>query len=514
MYGGDVTFARRINLALFDDKARGKIFKDITPLLARADLVLVNGEGVISSGGWFSDKGEPRPYMYRAHPRMIDVLVDAGIDLVTAGNNHSGDYGPDALREMLDRLGLAGIGYTGAGYNLADARTPYYKRIGDTVVAIVGVDLTYTKKYAATSKRPGTLYYPSNSKRQDQTVTRLERIVKKAREHAHVVLLTPHWGDNWKREPAKEIRELARRLIHAGFDGILGHSAHWFQGVEIIDGKPVIYDAGNLLLDFGGGDEAHRSMLWELDFSRAGVTKLSGHPLWHRENQATLAKGKMRDEILGALKDRSAKLGTSLRIEDGVAKIDCFPKRVEKPTSTTVPLRPVPSAIREAPPKTIIEELPKSATPINVVYDNGIRLVGFELMLKELSVPKAGQFVNLYWTTDKPVEQSYMVHLEAQQNEGPIGKIAKNYAIHLPGDWIVPTTEWPVGKIVRDSTLCRLTFKPQGEVKFYVGLSQKKIIKPSASNFPSLENGLVLLGSARYRKGAPTMFAAIADPND
>jgi len=35
-----------------------------------------------------------------------------------------------------------------------------------------------------------------------------------------------------------------------GVDVYYGHSAHTFQGVEIYDGKPILYDTGDFIDDY------------------------------------------------------------------------------------------------------------------------------------------------------------------------------------------------------------------------------------------------------------------------
>ncbi len=285
-FGGDVLLGRRLNEALHDETARGEILGGIAPLIRAADLAVVNAEGVIALGGDFNDKGEPRPHMYRAHPHAIDVLAEAGVDVVMVGNNHSNDYGPDALIEMLDRVRIAGMDYAGGGVDLDDARTPAYATLGDTVVAIVGGDLTATRNYNATRDRAGTLLINGmNPDLTDRIVEVYSEILDTARQHAHVVLLSPHWGDNMKGEPTELTRTLARRLIRAGYDGILGHSAHWMQGMELIDGRPVIYDAGNLVIDFNTSDPNSETALLTLSLSQAGITAVRATPIQLRDSR-------------------------------------------------------------------------------------------------------------------------------------------------------------------------------------------------------------------------------------
>lgn len=510
VYGGDVTLGRGTNPALFDAEKRGRLFGGVKPLLGKADIALVNGEGVISAGGEFFDKGEPRPYMYRAHPLAVEPIAEAGIDVVTVGNNHSGDYGPLALREMLDLLSIRGIGYTGGGHDLRDAGTPYYRRAGDTVVAIVGADLTNAAACAATKDKPGSLYFNAfnTDKHHDGIVKRLKEIFAEARRHAHLVFLTPHWGDNWKDAPDPKIRDLARRLVAAGCDGILGHSAHWFQGVEIVDGKPVIYDAGNLTVDYGGGDRAHDAFLWELAFSRAGVVRVRGIPLKLGMNTVDPAGGAKAEKLLERVVEMSDDLGTALRIEGGAAVADLAPASIrEPPERGGPPARPIPKEVRKAPSDAIIDAMPASATPLGVRYADGVELLGYELLNDRLRIPKGGAFIALYLRKSGPVATGYTVRLEGRL-AAPDGKTAKNFMNHAPGDWLLPVSGWPEGKVIRDWTLFRLTFKAEGKVEFFAGLQDGKgrPAEPASSAAPLVDGTLVPVGAATYAADALPLF--------
>ena len=250
---------------LYDPARQQAALVEIAPLLSAAGLALVNGESVISQGGAIGSKREARPYRFRAHPLAVDLLSEAGIDVVNVGNNHGGDYGPDAPEEMLDRLRQAGIDYTGGGHDAADAATPTYRVDGDTVVAFVGADLTSARRASAQPTRPGVLHLPGvNSRRTDDVMKGLTAVLRETRQRAHVLLRTPHWGNNWTTEPTRTTKKIAPRLIKAGYDGILGHSAHVVQGVELVDGKPVVYDAGNLLLDHDPDAPDRHGMLYEV----------------------------------------------------------------------------------------------------------------------------------------------------------------------------------------------------------------------------------------------------------
>lgn len=518
-FGGDFTLGRWLNEALFDGAQKKQILAEIAPFFIEADIAVINGEGVISSGGAYFDKGEPRPFMYRAHPLAVDVLKDAGIDVVTVGNNHFGDYGRGAMMEMLHRLRKGGIDYTGGGVNLRDAETPAYVRVGDVVVAVVGGDFTWGGRFAARHNRPGLVHYNAfyPEKFEDKIVERLQKTLRNARKHAHVVLLTPHWGENWLTAPTPSIRRLAKRITAVGYDGILGHSAHVFQGVELIDGKPVIYDAGNLVSDLSLGGNRKYGFVWRLSFNRTGIISAQAIPVQLLKNKTVwIRDGKDQKRVLALaqkLVQQSEALGTKLHLKKNHAFLECTPQNHAPPPSPNkIPKRPVPQKVRLEPSDTIVNALPPTATPVNVQYSEGITLVGYELITHKISVPKGGQIIQTYWSTQQKIHGDYRIHLHARHFPGEGKSFRTATEQHIPGDWLLPTYRWPVEKIIRDRNLLRLKFVPKGNISFYVSLAQKnKQLNPQKSSV-SLENGhLVPIGTAKYDKTAKRLFDYLKD---
>lgn len=511
-FGGDFFLGRGLNLALFDRPARDRVFAAMAPLFSRMDLLLLNGEGVVSGGGIPTEKGELQSQHYRAHPLAIDLLADAGIDIVTIGNNHSGDYGPDALREELDRFRLAGIDWTGGGLDPADARRPAYRRVGDTVVAVVGIDLTGTCRYSARSGRPGSLCFAGGDPaRHDRIEATLKEILKEARRHAHVVLLSPHWGPNRTERPVAAVRALAGRLMELGFDAILGHSAHRIHGVELFDGRPVVYDAGNLAEDYDGprGAPPHRGVFWEIVFSRAGVERLLAHPITLSRNRTRPAQGDVAADVLATLVDRSAEMGTTMTVDRGTGVIDCEPGEAERPDDPGhVPSRPRPARVREAPSAVLLDRLPATATPTRVTFPGGISLLGFELVLQELPTPYPLQMVHTYWKTDQHLVNRHMIRIDAL----PAASARPDTTVgHIPGDWILPATEWPVGKIIDDRILVAVRGEATGTERFAVGLTREgRALVPRESSLSRVGDSMVLLGQTPFRAGAPRLFDVLA----
>ena len=512
-FGGDVFLGGGISRAFFNEGEWPLVFGNVGDLMRRADVTFVNAEGVISGGGLFAYKEDRAPLCYRAHPNAARVLAEAGVDIANVANNHGGDYGKAAFVEMLDRLSAAGIDYTGGGHTEEDARTPSVRLVGDTGLAIVGADLTSTKSFAAKWNIPGTLFFAhaAAGRNLDEAVNVLKRIEEKTRAAADVILFSPHWGHNWQLEPTKHLRTLAERLIKAGYDGILGHSAHLYHGVELIDGKPVIYDAGNLLLNYGprpGDHGEHKSLLYEIKFTRAGITELIAHPLALNRNSVRLAKGEFADEILKTLSSRSEAFGTKVSIRDLAAVISCDPGNHRGPKTAKAVKKPWKGPVREAPTYMHVDKLPDNAVPLEVRFENGISLLGYRLLTDHLRSKGPAQVIETYWTRDDNAnaDDNLLIHMEAQTDRAD--GVQKNFSGHQPGDWILPVAAWPKGGIVRDITYFRLTLPPGAPVRFYTGLWDNGQFVPVTNIEDPARNdeGRILLGTSDFTDNAPGVF--------
>jgi hypothetical protein len=137
---GDVMLGRLVDEAVIRNTALPPetVWGDVLPFLFTIDRRLCNLECVISSKGtaWHP---ESKAFHFRAHPRAIDVLQAARVDCVTLANNHSLDYGVQALAECLSFLDRAGIRHAGAGLNLEAALAPALLTHATGSVAVIAL---------------------------------------------------------------------------------------------------------------------------------------------------------------------------------------------------------------------------------------------------------------------------------------------------------------------------------------------------------------------------------------
>ena len=112
IFAGDVLFAN----AFKSNYDAGGIEKVIEPQLLQelqdADIFMVNNEFP------FSNRGEPmedKQFTFCCDPKYVKALNEMGVDIVSLANNHTLDYGRDALSDTFTTLDGAGILYAGAG---------------------------------------------------------------------------------------------------------------------------------------------------------------------------------------------------------------------------------------------------------------------------------------------------------------------------------------------------------------------------------------------------------------
>lgn len=255
--GAPVTIALTGDVCLADDwevmsvyaKKGGLLSECITGgLLERmnaADLTLVNNEFT------FSDRGDPlenKYYTFRSSPSNVSLLEEMGVDIVSLANNHVYDYGAEAFGDTLKTLEGAGIEYTGAGRNIADASAPRYYIINGIKIAFVAATRAEKMPFTpeAGENKGGVLRtYKSD---------RFTAVIAEAKANADYVIAYPHWGTENTDVLEKAQTEQARQYIDAGADAVVGSHPHCLQGIEFYKGCPIMYSLGNFWFNHEDGE--------------------------------------------------------------------------------------------------------------------------------------------------------------------------------------------------------------------------------------------------------------------
>ncbi len=234
-------------------------YASVAALFQSADIRIGNLECVIASGG----KAVEKNFTFRAHPRSLNYLKKY-FDAISIANNHSGDYGPNAFAEMLNFFEQHKIGHFGGGHNLSQAHRPFLIEKNGIKIALLGYDEFMPRSFEANLNTPGVAWS------EDDYVI---RDIKAAREidHADIVIPFMHWGWENEMKAGRRQRELARIMIDAGADAVVGAHPHVIQDTEQYRGKPIIYSLGNFMMDAVDNEAQTKGWALRLHVSKTGV---------------------------------------------------------------------------------------------------------------------------------------------------------------------------------------------------------------------------------------------------
>lgn len=240
---------------------------------------IINLETSVTTSEDYEHKG----INYRMHPANTPCLSAANIDCCVLANNHVLDWGRAGLSQTICALRTAGIKTAGAGADLQNAWAPAAIDTGSNtrvlVLAVGTEDSGIEPHWAATESTPGVAFLPDLS---DRTAADLAECVKRQKRPGDIAVLSIHWGGNWGYEIPPSQRKFARKLVDsAEIDVVHGHSSHHPKGIEVYNGKPILYGCGDFLDDYEGitGYEEFRTHLVlgyfiTLDPGSGGLVKL------------------------------------------------------------------------------------------------------------------------------------------------------------------------------------------------------------------------------------------------
>lgn len=216
-----------------------------------ADVKIINLEtSVTRSDDYWQGKG----INYRMHPQNIACITAAQVDCCVLANNHVLDWGYAGLTETLDTLQQAKLHYVGAGENRARASAPAVLEVaqkGRVIVFSFGCENSgIPREWQATADKAGVNLLEDFS---DDSVAKIAQRIIEVKQANDIVVFSIHWGGNWGYEIPQEHIHFAHKLIeHAAVDIIHGHSSHHVKGMEIYNGKPILYGCGDFLNDYEG----------------------------------------------------------------------------------------------------------------------------------------------------------------------------------------------------------------------------------------------------------------------
>jgi len=241
---GDIMLDRGVELEI---KKNGNSdfkfpFLKISKDLKEADILFGNLEGPIS------DKGQKvgSIYSFRMNPKSIEGLLFAGFDILSVANNHMFDYSRVAMEDTFSRLEKAGIDYVGGGFNETEAYAPKIMEVNGSTGS------PQVKIAFLAFANLGSPYWEAQGERSGMALLdkdKLEKSIKNAKNQADLIVVSMHFGDEYKASPTPEQKELARLAVDSGANLVIGHHPHVIQPVEKYQEGYIAYSLGNFIFD-------------------------------------------------------------------------------------------------------------------------------------------------------------------------------------------------------------------------------------------------------------------------
>ncbi len=319
---GDVMLGRLVDQYIIQNPRvdAGYVWGDLLRFFHNANIRLINLECVIAASG---EPWEPltKVFHFRAHPRAIEALKAANIDFASLANNHSLDYGMQALEECLELLNRSGIAHAGAGSNRVLAQEPAILERNDSTIAVLSVT-DNEPLWEAKESVPGVFFvdYDSGSLL-ERYRSEVERAMEKVRAACDTVFVSAHVGPNWG-PPSQAVQMLAHQLIDMGADCYWGHSNHTPQGIEIYRDKPILYSTGDFIDDYAVDHLERNDLSFLFVFDVKGSSwKLTLIPTKISQFQANRVYGEEAEYVMSRMEKASRAFDTDVRREDTVLSI-------------------------------------------------------------------------------------------------------------------------------------------------------------------------------------------------
>lgn len=211
------------------------IFEQAKSYISAGDIRFGNLEGTLYDGppGQGAKAPGPNRYLFRSPTRYVNLLADAGFNVVSLANNHVRDLGREGLLSTKRTLESAGIQYSSKDGEVAEFNVRGIR------VAVIATD------------------YYDGSRSLIRPLKTFEEIEELSRR-VDIVIVSAHVGAEGRGAELLTFQneiflgenrgnpvEFAREAVRRGADLILMHGPHVPRAMEIYQERLIVYSLGN-----------------------------------------------------------------------------------------------------------------------------------------------------------------------------------------------------------------------------------------------------------------------------
>lgn len=276
---GDIIPGRMVNVKAAQYNDFTWTFKNTWQLLRDADLTVTNLEAPLMRD--CAPTGEGMSFC--GSDRHIEGLKQAEVDLVTIANNHADNYGQEGIDETIKLLTASNIKYTGLGET-------EYLTVKNIRLAFLGWNFLLP-----------------------QDEVQIAKEVSDAKNKSDLVIVFPHWGDEYQEIPSEFQKNMQKSLLNAGADLILGNHPHIIQPLSIDGGSLTFFAHGNFIFDQMWSEETKKGFFAKTYIYKGKIIDVEIFPIYIKDfGQPEVVTGAEKEKMLKDLYQLSAKYRSSL----------------------------------------------------------------------------------------------------------------------------------------------------------------------------------------------------------
>lgn len=281
---GDIIPARSVNAGVIRRQNPLWPYEKVAPVLnaLKTDITFVNLETPLIPACPTTNEG----MIFCSDQSNIEGLKSIHVSIANLANNHAGNYGEKGVQqtaELLKKNGITPVGING----------PVYKTIRGVTFAFLGYN-------DITKIQPGV---------DNADEEQIKKDIHEARKHADVVVVTYHWGVEYRNQPDDRQIELGHFTVTSGADLIIGNHPHWIQPIEFYKDKLITYAHGNFVFDQMWSEETKKGVVGRYTFYDNKLIDVEYLPVYIQNyGQPSFMSGRQKEEVLKDMKEESIKL--------------------------------------------------------------------------------------------------------------------------------------------------------------------------------------------------------------
>ena len=260
-YLGEWYTNRRLQRNQWDpltEKGYDYSFEKVAHFLEDADYSIINLEAVLVKDPKKSPMNRKKKFVLGARAdETARTLKKHSVDLVTLATNHINDFESVGTASTLNTLTKHGISYVGSGFTEQESLMPVRVKTKTQDIFIFNGYWYRNPQY-----RDFGMYAIGDHLGGNCLSESLFNVMAKTKKEfpESKILVICHWGVDFQEvRPYQQV--LAKRLVDAGADFILGHGPHAIQEVGTVKGKDVVYSLGNFVFNSNGEFDTHEHAL-------------------------------------------------------------------------------------------------------------------------------------------------------------------------------------------------------------------------------------------------------------